>query len=162
MYCRHYFGAAPRWMRRRRNRTARSVSAVPDTLWIPDGIRDREHMRETMQTLFEEAVAASGARSVDLRDYHPTRLRQAVTIIDSLVTLRAAARRRRWNDDAEQIDKATLSVFATSPVSGLKRRACTDFSGAAASQTSVSSPSPQEAVAHIGKSQSGRRARRSR
>ena len=39
-----------------------------------------------MQTMFEEAVAASGARSVDLRGDHPTRLRQAVAIIDSLVT----------------------------------------------------------------------------
>jgi NadR type nicotinamide-nucleotide adenylyltransferase len=88
VYCRHYFGRCPEWIEEaaRTRRPDLYLLCGTDIPWIADGIRDRGHMRETMQTLFEEAVAASGARSVDLRGDHPTRLRQAVTIIDSLVT----------------------------------------------------------------------------
>ena len=56
-----------------------------DVPWIADGVRDRGHLRETMQRLFEEAVAASGARQVNLLGDHQTRLGQAITLIDSLV-----------------------------------------------------------------------------
>lgn len=90
VYCRHYFGRCPEWIEQaaRARQPDLYLLCGTDIPWIADGIRDRGHMRETMQTLFEEAVVASGAPSVELRGDDHTRLRQAVTIIDTLVRLR--------------------------------------------------------------------------
>jgi nicotinamide riboside kinase len=87
VYCRHYFGRCPAWIEEavRARQPDLYLLCGTDVPWIADGVRDRGHLRETMQRLFEEAVAASGARQVNLLGDHQTRLGQAITLIDSLV-----------------------------------------------------------------------------
>ena len=86
VYCRHYFGRCPEWIEEaaRTRRPDLYLLCGTDISWIADGVRDRGHMRETMQALFEEAVNASGARSVHLHGDRHTRLTHAATVIDSL------------------------------------------------------------------------------
>jgi NadR type nicotinamide-nucleotide adenylyltransferase len=86
VYCRHYFGRCPEWIEEAAHirRPDLYLLCETDIPWAADGVRDRGHMRETMQALFEEAVNASGARSVRLRGDHQERLAHAATIIDSL------------------------------------------------------------------------------
>jgi nicotinamide riboside kinase len=86
VYCRHYFGGCPEWIEEAAHtrRPDLYLLCETDIPWIADGVRDRGHLRETMQALFEEAVNASGARSARLRGDHQTRLSNAARIIDSL------------------------------------------------------------------------------
>ena len=87
VYCRHYFGRCPEWIEdaARVRRPDLYLLCGTDIPWIADGVRDRGHMRETMQGLFEAAVDSSGTPSVHLRGDHQTRLSQAALIIDSLI-----------------------------------------------------------------------------
>ena len=68
VYCDHYFGACPPWIvdLARERRPDLYLLAEIDVPWVPDGIRDRGHLREEMQALFREAVRQSGAPWVSI------------------------------------------------------------------------------------------------
>lgn len=86
VYCRHYFGRCPEWIE------AAAAARRPDLYllceidapWVADGVRDRGDRREEMQSLFRDAVRASGVRSLELRGEPSDRLAAAVAAIDAL------------------------------------------------------------------------------
>jgi len=86
VYCRHYFGRCPAWIEEAAatRRPDLYLLCDIDVPWVADGVRDRGHMREEMQTLFEEAVKASGTAYVTLSGAVEDRLRQAIRSIDEL------------------------------------------------------------------------------
>ena len=61
LYCDHYFGQCPRWIvdAARERRPDLYLLCDIDIPWIPDGVRDRGHLREEMQKLFRDAVVRS-------------------------------------------------------------------------------------------------------
>ena len=86
-YCRHYFGRCPPWIEeaavaRRPELYALCQTDVP---WVPDGVRDRGHLREEMQKLFEDAVTASGASCVSLYGPVQSRLKEVIRVIDEFL-----------------------------------------------------------------------------
>jgi NadR type nicotinamide-nucleotide adenylyltransferase len=87
VYCRHYFGRCPAWIEEAAQARRPDLYLVcqPDIPWVADGIRDREHLREAMQELFQRAVTASGALSLDLRGNRQERLARAIAVINELV-----------------------------------------------------------------------------
>ena len=87
VYCDHYFGACPPWIAdlARERRPDLYLLCEIDVPWIEDGIRDRGHLREEMQTLFREAVRASGSASVTIEGSWEDRWVQAVAGVDALV-----------------------------------------------------------------------------
>lgn len=66
VYARHYYGAAPTWVRRieRERRADLYLLCDVDVAWIADGIRDRPENREEMLALFGRALARRHARVV--------------------------------------------------------------------------------------------------
>jgi NadR type nicotinamide-nucleotide adenylyltransferase len=86
VYCDHYFGACPPWI------IATAYERRPDLYllceidlpWVEDGIRDRGHMREEMQQLFRDAVAASGVSFVVISGDADSRFDAAIQAIDGL------------------------------------------------------------------------------
>jgi NadR type nicotinamide-nucleotide adenylyltransferase len=92
VYCDHYFGKCPPWIAKK------AVERKPDLYllceidlpWIADGVRDRGHMREEMQQLFRDAVAASGTRYETVRGNGERRLHLAVDAINDLCERDAA------------------------------------------------------------------------
>ena len=87
VYCRHYFGTCPAWIEEAATTRRPDVYLLceSDIPWIADGVRDRGGRRNEMQELFRVAVAASGARSLDLRGPHDQRFVRALTVIDQLL-----------------------------------------------------------------------------
>ena len=87
VYCRHYFGRCPDWIEEaaRLRRPDLYLLCYPDIPWIGDGVRDRGHMRDEMHMLFQQAVAASEAPTVDLRGGRDERLAEATRAIDRLL-----------------------------------------------------------------------------
>ena len=87
VYCRHYFGHCPAWIEdaaAKRRPDVYLLCAI-DTPWVADGIRDRGHLREEMQALFEEAVRASGSPFVVISGSRRERQQQAIAGIDRLL-----------------------------------------------------------------------------
>ncbi len=68
VYCDHYFGACPPWIvdLARERKPDLYLLAEIDVPWVADGIRDREHLREEMQSLFRAAVRTSGSPWVSI------------------------------------------------------------------------------------------------
>ena len=87
VYCRHYFDRCPPWIEEtaRERRPDLYLVCQPDIPWVADGVRDRGHLREEMQELFRQAIAASGAASVELRGTLEERLARAIDAIDGLL-----------------------------------------------------------------------------
>jgi NadR type nicotinamide-nucleotide adenylyltransferase len=87
VYCQHYFGHCPSWIEEAAlaRRPHLYLLCAIDVPWVADGVRDRGHMREEMQRLFEEAVAATGVRSVSLCGNTTRRLADSVRLIDELL-----------------------------------------------------------------------------
>ena len=87
VYCDHYFGRCPDWIRE--TATARRpdlyVLCDIDVPWVADGVRDRGDRRDEMQSLFRAAVAASGARHVTVSGDVAHRLATAAAAIDALL-----------------------------------------------------------------------------
>lgn len=83
VYCNHYFGAAPQWIvdTARERRPDLYLLTEIDVPWIADGIRDREHQREEMQSLFRSAVAESGAPFVVIEGDWEVRWRTALAAV---------------------------------------------------------------------------------
>ncbi len=87
VYCEHYFGACPRWIRDAAagRRPDLYLLMDIDLPWIADGVRDRGHMREAMQQLFHDAVFATGVPVSIIRGQGDERFERAVDAIDELM-----------------------------------------------------------------------------
>jgi NadR type nicotinamide-nucleotide adenylyltransferase len=87
VYCRHYFGHCPPWIEEAAvaRRPDLYLLCDIDTPWIADGVRDRGHLRDEMQRLFEEAIKAAGTARLTLSGTVQTRLREAIDGIDQFV-----------------------------------------------------------------------------
>jgi NadR type nicotinamide-nucleotide adenylyltransferase len=87
VYCDHYFGQCPAWI------VDAAASRRPDLYllceidipWLPDGIRDRGHMREEMQQLFRDAVTQSGVATTVITGEGDARFERATEAIDALL-----------------------------------------------------------------------------
>jgi NadR type nicotinamide-nucleotide adenylyltransferase len=68
VYARHYYGDCPRWIERLavERRGDLYLLCRPDLPWESDGVRDRPAAREELHALFAAALAAAGARVVDV------------------------------------------------------------------------------------------------
>ena len=90
VYSRHYFGGCPGWIEQalRRRRADLYLLAGIDVPWVADGEqRDRGHRREEMQGLFRRALAALGAKTVEIRGSRDVRVAAATRAIDDLLRL---------------------------------------------------------------------------
>jgi NadR type nicotinamide-nucleotide adenylyltransferase len=87
VYCDHYFGRCPQWIidAARSRRPDLYLLCEIDVPWIADGVRDRGHLREDMQTLFRAAVRASGAAYVVIDGAADERFAKACDAIDRLL-----------------------------------------------------------------------------
>jgi NadR type nicotinamide-nucleotide adenylyltransferase len=87
VYCRHYFGCCPPWIEEAAQSRRPDLYLVcqPDIPWVADGIRDRGHMREELQEMFQRAVADSAVPSVDLHGTREERFARAIDAIAELV-----------------------------------------------------------------------------
>lgn len=86
VYCEHYFGKCPAWIAETARRRAPDLYLLCeiDVPWVPDGVRDRGHLREVMQQLFRDAVRDSGVPVVAISGGRDERLRRAAEAIESL------------------------------------------------------------------------------
>lgn len=88
VYCRHYFGRCPAWIEEaaERRRPDLYLLCETDVPWIADGVRDRGHLRDEMQNLFDDAVKAAGTAHLTLSGTVEARLREAIRSIDKLLS----------------------------------------------------------------------------
>jgi NadR type nicotinamide-nucleotide adenylyltransferase len=68
VYARHYYGSCPGWIERLalERRGDLYLLCLPDLPWESDGVRDRPAARDAVHALFAEALAAAGARAVEV------------------------------------------------------------------------------------------------
>jgi NadR type nicotinamide-nucleotide adenylyltransferase len=87
VYCLHYFGNCPAWIvdAAAARRPDLYLLCEIDIDWIPDGVRDRGHMRDEMQQLFRDAVAATGVPASKILGRGEERFARAVDAIDALL-----------------------------------------------------------------------------
>ena len=87
VYCEHYFGQCPKWIAEAAadRRPDLYLLCDIDIPWLPDGVRDRGHMRQEMQQLFRDAVAASGAPFAVITGLGEERVTRAIETIDALL-----------------------------------------------------------------------------
>jgi NadR type nicotinamide-nucleotide adenylyltransferase len=87
VYCEHYFGQCPEWIRDAAAARRPDVYLLMeiDVPWIADGVRDRGEQREEVQQLFRKAVAASGTAVAVVRGSWGERRQRAVDSIDELL-----------------------------------------------------------------------------
>jgi nicotinamide riboside kinase len=87
VYCRHYFGGCPAWIEEAaaKRRPDLYLLCETDIPWIADGVRDRGHIRNEMQRLFEDAVNEAKTASASLRGNAGNRLAAAISAIDVLL-----------------------------------------------------------------------------
>ena len=87
VYCRHYFGSCPPWI------VDAAATRRPDLYllcdidldWVADGVRDRGHLRDEMQQLFRDAVAATGVPVATISGRGEERFARAVEAVDALL-----------------------------------------------------------------------------
>jgi NadR type nicotinamide-nucleotide adenylyltransferase len=86
VYCEHYFGKCPAWIAETARDRAPDLYLLCeiDVPWVADGVRDRGHMRETMQQLFRVAVYGSGVPVVEISGDRAERFSLATQAIDAL------------------------------------------------------------------------------
>jgi NadR type nicotinamide-nucleotide adenylyltransferase len=106
VYCEHYFGNCPAWIADAARDRAPDLYLLCDidVPWIADGVRDRGHMRETMQQLFTAAVYASGAPVVAItgRGDRAERLARATEAVDALRLAQPADALRKHDADSQK------------------------------------------------------------
>lgn len=87
VYSRHYYGACPGWVEREARARLADLYLLnhPDVPWLPDPARDHPHSREEIHALFQEALDAFGARTLDVRGNFGERTARAVEAIDALL-----------------------------------------------------------------------------
>jgi NadR type nicotinamide-nucleotide adenylyltransferase len=88
VYARHYYGSCPEWIEAAARKQAGDLYLLlcPDVPWIADGLqRDRpdEAVRAELHSLFRSALAAAGARVVEIYGPWPERHRQAAAAVAS-------------------------------------------------------------------------------
>jgi len=68
VYARHYYGSCPPWIERLAAERVGDLYLLchPDLPWSADGVRDRPEARAEIHALFEAALAAAGARVVNV------------------------------------------------------------------------------------------------
>lgn len=83
VYCEHYFGHCPEWIEQTARARAADLYLLADIdlPWIADGVRDRGHMREEMQSLFRARLDAWGVRRADVRGEGEARTEDALRAI---------------------------------------------------------------------------------
>jgi NadR type nicotinamide-nucleotide adenylyltransferase len=88
VYCRHYFGRCPEWIEEAAHARRPDLYLLCDidSPWVADRVRDRGHMREEMQKLFEQAVKKNGTRNVALSGTIEERFKTAIRLIDTLLS----------------------------------------------------------------------------
>jgi NadR type nicotinamide-nucleotide adenylyltransferase len=86
VYCDHYFGRCPEWIRDEalRRRPDLYLLMDIDVPWVADDVRDRGHIREEMQDLFRRAVDASGAAFETIGGEWEKRLESGARAIERL------------------------------------------------------------------------------
>lgn len=86
VYCEHYFGKCPAWIAETARDRAPDLYLLCeiDVPWVADGVRDRGHMRETMQRLFRAAVQESGVPVAVIVGARDERFARATEAIDAL------------------------------------------------------------------------------
>lgn len=87
VYCEHYFGRCPEWIREAAAARRPDVYLLMeiDAPWVADGVRDSGHLREEVQQLFRDAVAASGTAVAVVRGSWDERRQRAVDTVDELL-----------------------------------------------------------------------------
>lgn len=87
VYCGHYFGQCPRWIAdaAHQRRPDLYLLCEIDVPWMPDGVRDRGHRREEMQTLFRDAVVASKVPFAVVTGEGEERLTRATEAIEAFM-----------------------------------------------------------------------------
>jgi NadR type nicotinamide-nucleotide adenylyltransferase len=86
VYARHYYGACPEWILSAASESLGDLYLLlsPDVPWVADGLqRDRpdDAARVEMHALFRNALAAAGARVVEISGPWPARGRQAAAAV---------------------------------------------------------------------------------
>jgi NadR type nicotinamide-nucleotide adenylyltransferase len=86
VYARHYYDACPHWILEAARAELGDLYLLlsPDVPWVADGLqRDRPDgaARAEIHTLFREALAAAGARVVEIRGPWPERHRHAAAAV---------------------------------------------------------------------------------
>jgi nicotinamide riboside kinase len=87
VYAKHYFGSCPLWIERlaASRRADLYLLCRPDLPWAADGVRDRPAAREEIHALFAAALAAAGARVVEVTGRGSEREARAVAALDAFV-----------------------------------------------------------------------------
>jgi len=87
VYARHYYGACPHWIERlaAERRGDLYLLCAPDLPWKSDGVRDRPVAREEIHALFAAALAAAGARVVDVSGNGSARETIAAGAVDAFL-----------------------------------------------------------------------------
>jgi NadR type nicotinamide-nucleotide adenylyltransferase len=93
VYARHYYGSCPGWIEAAAHRRAGDLYLLlcPDVPWVPDGLqRDRagDEERADMHARFRDALAALGARVVEIRGTWSDRRRQAFAVVAAALSPR--------------------------------------------------------------------------
>jgi NadR type nicotinamide-nucleotide adenylyltransferase len=85
VYCLHYFGECPQWIAElaRERRPDLYLLMDIDLPWVADPVRDRGDRREEMQSLFRDAVRASGVPYVEIRGLGEERMARAVEAVEA-------------------------------------------------------------------------------
>ncbi|HEY3350358.1 MAG TPA: ATP-binding protein [Thermoanaerobaculia bacterium] len=95
VYARHYYGSCPPWIVRlaAERRGDLYLLCAPDLPWESDGVRDRPGARDAIHALFEEALAAAGARTVRVSGAGAVRaIRASEAVTEALGDRRASTR----------------------------------------------------------------------
>ena len=87
VYSRHYYGSCPPWIERLAVERVGDLYLLchPDVPWSADGVRDRPEARAEIHALFTAALAAAGAKVVDVTGTGEERTARAATAIEALL-----------------------------------------------------------------------------
>ena len=97
VYSRHYYGDCPSWIddAARARRADLYLLLSIDVPWVADTQRDRGGRRPEMHALFQNRLAAIGARCVEVSGNWAARFARATAAIDDLVVAGERARPHR-------------------------------------------------------------------
>ena len=86
VYCGHYFGRCPEWIEQAARGRAADLYLLPapDVPWVPDGVRDRGHVRDAMHALFVETLEQMAVRYTEIRGDWDARFAQATRAIEGI------------------------------------------------------------------------------
>ena len=97
VYAAHYYRSCPPWIEQAARERLADLYLVADidVPWVPDGVRDRPHLREHIHDLFVRTIAALGSRSVTIRGSWDDRRAQAIRAVERLLRDRESGRASR-------------------------------------------------------------------